>query len=257
MQEFQRLKEHFLFSGMTCGEIERISRCFHFIARRYRRNEYILMEGDAVRQIGIIVSGEILMEKEDVLGENCFLMKLQSGELFGDMFIGGQIHCSTVNYRALTECEIVWFQYRTLWEERERTGCPLSDSREQGVPGAGRYFCDCHLKFIENLTGLLAVKTRRLLAKVEILSTPFLRRRILTCLRILGERRGDFAPEQGAYTVELPFNKTGFAEFLCVNRSALMRELSCLKAEGVLHCEGNVYTVFREAEALQDGDSKS
>lgn len=248
MQEFQRLKEHFLFSGMSCEEIERISRCFHFIARRYRRNEYILMEGDAVRQIGIIVSGEILMEKEDILGESCFFIKLQSGDLFGDMFIGEQIYYSTVNYRALTECEIVWFQYRTLWEERERTGCPLSEGREPGGQGAGRYLCDCHLKFIENLTGLLAVKTRRLLAKVEILSTPFLRRRILTCLRILGERSGDIAPDKASYTVEVPFDKTGFAEFLCVNRSALMRELSRMKAEGVLHCEGKRYTVCLEPE---------
>lgn len=242
----QKLKEHVLFSGLTYEETERIWKCFHFITRRYRRNEYILMEGDAVRQIGIILSGEIEMEKEDVFGEGCFLIKLQQGELFGDMFIGQQLHYSTVNYRALTECEIVWFQYRTLWDGRGLTGCLFSDVREQGTQEIGRHICDCHLKFIENLTGLLAVKTRRMLAKVEILSTPLLRKRILTCLRLLGERKESVLSDKGTYTAELPFNKTGFAEFLCVNRSALMRELSQMKKEGILHCEGKQYTVYQE-----------
>ncbi len=242
MREFQRLKDHPLFCGLTREEMERIRKCFRFTSRRYRRNEYILMEGDEVRQIGIIMSGEILMEKEDIFGEGCFFIKLQAGELFGDMFIGAQIHCSTVNYRALTDCEVVWFQYRTLWEG-QFTDCLLSDDAGQSARLAGRHICGCHLRFMENLTGLLAVKTRRMLAKAEILSTASLRKRILTFLRILGERTGSIAPDRKSYTVELSLNKTELAEFLCVNRSALMRELSHMKEEGVLLCEGKRYTV--------------
>lgn len=245
MKEVQKWKDHALFSGLGYEEIERIWKCFRFTARHYRKNEYIMMEGDEVRLIGIIVSGDILLEKEDVFGEGCFFIKLQAGELFGDMFIGEQIHKSTVNYRALSECEVVLFQYRTLWEGRELTACLFSDGgKVQGGKEIGRHICDCHLRFIENLTGLLAVKTRRLLAKVEILSMPTLRKRILTCLRVLGERQGVREPETGAYTVMLPFNKTELAEFLCVNRSALMRELSKMKQEGILHCEGKRYRIY-------------
>ncbi|MBQ9768240.1 MAG: Crp/Fnr family transcriptional regulator [Lachnospiraceae bacterium] len=245
MKEVQKWKDHALFSGLSYEEIERIWKCFHFTARHYRKNEYIMMEGDEVRFIGIIVSGDMLLEKEDRFGEGCFFLKLQAGELFGDMFIGEQIHKSTINYRALSDCEVVLFQYRTLWEGRELTACMFSDGGTQKGQGIARHICDCHLRFIENLTGLLAVKTRRLLAKVEILSTPSLRKRILTCLRVLGERQGIREPETNAYTVALPFHKTELAEFLCVNRSALMRELSKMKSEGVLACEGNCYTVFQ------------
>lgn len=253
MKEVQKWKDHALFSGLSFEEIERIRKCFHFIDRHYRKNEYIMMEGDEVRLIGILVSGDILLEKEDVFGEGCFVMKLQPGELFGDMFIGEQIHKSTINYRTLSDCEVVLFQYRTLWEGRELTACLFSDGNSgQGGQGIARHICDCHLKFIENLTGLLAVKTRRLLAKVEILSTPSLRKRILTCLRVLGERQGVRDPETGGYSVELPFHKTELAEFLCVNRSALMRELSKMKQEGILNCEGNRYTVMRAERPLAE-----
>lgn len=244
MNEVQKWKEHALFSGLSCEEIGRIWKCFHFMERHYRKNEYLMMEGDEVRLVGIIVSGDILLEKEDVSGEGCFVLKLQAGELFGDMFIGEQIHKSTVNYRALSDCEVVVFQYRTFRQEREAAVCRLRDGggSTKGAEAFG-HICDCHLRFVENLTGLLAGKTRQLLARVEILSAPLLRKRILTCLRIMGERQGKKDPETGACVVELPFHKTELAEFLCVNRSALMRELSKMKQDGILRCEGNRYLI--------------
>ncbi len=252
MKKEKKIENHPLFSGLSAEEITRIMHCFRFYCRRYRKNEYILMEGDEVRQVGIILDGEILMEKEDMLGEGCFFMKLQQGELFGDMFIGEQVHCTTLNYRALSDCEVMLFQYRTLWPDAGFTGCRYHDGMEKEwrdtekavQPGVGRHICDCHLRFVENLTGLLALKTRRMLAKVEILSTGALRQRILTCLRLVGQSPQGKRSGSGGYTVELPFNKTELAEFLCVNRSALMRELSRMREEGILVCDGKVYTVL-------------
>ena len=252
MKKEKRIVGHPLFSGLSEEEAARIMKCFQFTERHYRKNEYILMEGDEVRQVGIILSGEILMEKEDMLGEGCFFMKLQSGELFGDMFIGETINRSTVNYRALSDCEVMLFQYRTLWQGMDLAECRYRDGLEAErknanalkKPLVGRHICDCHLKFIENLTGLLAIKTRRMLAKVEILSTGALRQRILTCLRLVGQHPHGRRNDLSGYTVELPFNKTELAEFLCVNRSALMRELTRMKEEGILTCEGKIYTVL-------------
>ena len=40
-------------------------------------------------------------------------------------------------------------------------------------------------------------------------------------------------------TIQIPFNRNAWAEFLCVDRSALSRELGRLKNEGILVCEGN------------------
>lgn len=249
MQDIQRFKDHALFSGLTCEETERIWKCFRFTVRRYRKNEYILMEGDEVRQIGIIVTGDILLEKEDMFGGGCFFIKLQAGELFGDMFIGEQIHRSTVNYRALSECEVVLFRYRTLWEGHELTSCLFSDGGAVRGREISRRVCDCHLRFVENLTGMLAVKTRRLLAKVEILSAPSLRKRILTFLRIMGERQRGAERGENGCTVELTFHKTELADFLCVNRSSLMRELANMQKDGILRCEGKRYTVLQAEKA--------
>jgi hypothetical protein len=45
--------------------------------------------------------------------------------------------------------------------------------------------------------------------------------------------------------VEIPFNKTELAEYLCVDRSALSRELSAMKAEGLLQYDKNSFELFQ------------
>lgn len=241
--------EHPLFRGLLEGQKKSLLEQLRFTVRNYRKNEYILMEGDEVHNIGIVLMGEIALEKEDMFGEGCFLLKLEKGEILGDMFIGDNVRKSSVNYRALTDCELWMFSYRNLWESVA--------ARPE------------NLIFLENLTGLLAIKARRMLAKVEILSAVSLRQRILTCLRLYGEEKSVHGGKEDdirsreslpalfeagktstEYSVVLPLNKTELAEFLCVNRSALMRELKKMKDENILSCEGGKYTIKRSLERL-------
>jgi len=224
MKGIEQLAAHPLFQGISPENIKKIKQMFSFKSKHFRKNEYILMEGDEVLSVGIILEGEILMEKEDRFGEGWFFTKFQSGSLFGDIFMSDSVQKSTVNYKALTDCEVVLFRYHAIWE--------------------GRSYEPCYLKFMENLMALLAMKTRHMLEKVEILSNSSLRQRILTCIRLNGRRRN---AEDGVYCAELPFNKSELAEYLCVNRSALMRELGRMKSEGLLACEGKVYKIWQTA----------
>lgn len=211
------IKQHPLFHAMTVKEIEILFHCFSFHERKFKRDEYIIMEGDSIQQVGIILSGEILMEKEDYYGNNFFFMELRKWELFAETFMGHSILKSTVNYRALCESHILFFQYRTLWLPCEK-------------------HCICHTAFTENLMNLLAIKTRTLLTKIELLSIKSLRNRILSFLYLFSEngKKKEFL---------VPFNQTEMAEFLCVNRSAFARELGRLKAEGILTFKRSHFTM--------------
>lgn len=223
MELTQTMREHPLFCGLNEEEIRKILTCFRFTVRHFRKDEYILMEGDEVTEVGWILEGAILMEKEDYRGQGYTYVKLERGELFGETFLGLQIQHSTVNYKALTDGSVLFFRNRSYWVTCEK-------------------ICPCHLKFEENLTSLLAEKTRRLLAKLEVLSQNGLRERILVYLRQLLEKN------QGKQPLEVPFHKTGLAEYLCVNRSAMVRELSRMQQEGILECKGNLYWLSEFAE---------
>lgn len=65
--------------------------------------------------------------------------------------------------------------------------------------------------------------------KVEIISKTHMRDRILTYFQLLHE-------EQGCQNehIFIPYNRTELSKYLCVNRSAMVRELGKLKVEGIL-----------------------
>ena len=103
----------------------------------------------------------------------------------------------------------------------------------------------------ENLAYLLSQKTRSLLAKIEILSKNSLRERILTFFALVSKHILLYGIEAqvvedealGLTQVVIPYNHTELAEYLCVNRSALVRELHRMEDEGILTCEGKTYTI--------------
>lgn len=75
-----------------------------------------------------------------------------------------------------------------------------------------------------------------------------LRDKILTYLALL-ER------QQGSPTVHSPLNRVEMADYLCVNRSAMTRELAAMKQEGLIdfnknefYLNGNAVSPFTQAK---------
>lgn len=232
-----KLVNYPLFRNITEQEIRQLMSCINFTEKSYKKSEYLLMEGEKVNRIGIIVRGNVIMEKEDLNGNSYCFRTLQEDEIFGDPFLGREpIECS-VNYRALTDCDIIYFGYKELF-----TLCSKH--------------CKCHKIMAENLAFLLSQKTRSLLAKIEILSKKSMRDRLMTFFALVSRDAAMYGmnaeivsnPENGEYKLLIPYNHTELAEYLCVNRSAMIRELHRMQEEGILHCAGKAYTVYFDGE---------
>lgn len=89
-----------------------------------------------------------------------------------------------------------------------------------------------------NLTSRMADQNVFSNLKLRILSQKSLRDRIFVYL-------GSIQPdEQGVRHV--PFSQTALAEFLCVNRSALSRELGRMQDENLLLIRGSEYTLLSQ-----------
>ncbi len=86
----------------------------------------------------------------------------------------------------------------------------------------------------KNIVGILADNNTRLLEKTEVLCKKSLRAKILTYLE-------QEAVKQGTRAVQLPFNRTDLANYLDADRSALARELSRMRDEGLLAFEKNIF----------------
>ena len=88
---------------------------------------------------------------------------------------------------------------------------------------------------------VIAEKNIVLMDKVDILSKKTLREKIATYL--LQE-----ASKQQSLYFDIHLGRVQLAEYLCVDRSALTRELNTMKAEGYIDFDKNTFRVLKNLE---------
>ena len=54
----------------------------------------------------------------------------------------------------------------------------------------------------------------------------------------------DRIEEKGSYKFSIPFSRSQLADYLCVDRSALSRELSKMQAEGIISFNKNEFEII-------------
>ena len=84
---------------------------------------------------------------------------------------------------------------------------------------------------------IIANKNRDLMRKVEVISKKNLREKILAYLSIQSQLH------QTRY-FEIPLGRVELAEYLCADRSALTRELSNMKADGLIDYDKNMFRIL-------------
>ena len=97
--------------------------------------------------------------------------------------------------------------------------------------------CPHHTRLLENLFLLSAEKNRQLSVYTDILSKRSLRQKLLAYFDTLRK-------EAGSNTFTLPMSLSSLAEYLCVDRSAMMREIKSLREEGFLASDKRTFTLL-------------
>ena len=101
-----------------------------------------------------------------------------------------------------------------------------------------------HNLLIRNMVHLLAEKNVYLNRKMEILSQKSIREKVLAYLNEQAKRQNTMNPI-------LPFTREELADFLCVNRSALSKELGRMQAEHLIHFQRNQFSLYPEQQGKQ------
>ena len=189
--------------------------CLHAHQKQYKKGEYIVFAGTPVQYVCVILSGRIFMEQIDRRGNKYLYTEILRQSLFGEPYLYPDAQNSRVNYKAMTDCSILFMEYNRLLH-------PCFKG------------CACHRQLIENFIDLIILKNRMLMQKIEIVSRKSLRERIRSYLLFLME-------QQRSTTVVCPLNRTELAEFLCVNRSAMTRELRRMQEDGLIDLQKQVF----------------
>lgn len=216
------LKTMKLFYGIQESEMTAMLGCIGAYLKEYKKNQYIITLEENVEAVGILLSGKVDMIKEDLWGNKTLLVSMQKGELFGESFSCGIVKNATVSFVADTASMILFLPFSRIL----RT-CNMS--------------CKFHHRLIENMVTVIAEKNIVLMDKVDILSKKTLREKIAAYL--LQE-----ASKQQSLYFDIPLGRVQLAEYLCVDRSALTRELNTMKAEGYIDFDKNTFRVLKNLE---------
>ena len=85
-QYINLLKNTYMFNGINESEIEGMLKCLNARTMLYKKNEYILRNGETVNSIGMVLEGLALVEKEDIWGNRTIISEISPGSLYAESY---------------------------------------------------------------------------------------------------------------------------------------------------------------------------
>jgi CRP-like cAMP-binding protein len=208
-----------LFEGIRSEEIVQLLSCLGVHNRTFMKGETVINEGDLVESIGVILTGFIQIVRNDANGSRMILASFGAGSIFAESFVCAGIVRSPVCVSATEASDILFIPFKKMIRS-----CASS--------------CNFHNQLIENMMKLIARKNLLLNAKIEIAGKRTIREKVAAYLE--QERQKNRSSE-----FDIPFSRNELADFLCVDRSALSREMGKMKGEGILLFKRNRFSLLK------------
>lgn len=208
-----------LFAGMDKNEIEPLCRRVGAYERDYRAGQAVWLTGDRVTAAGLILSGGIRAESILPDGSRDLAAQQSAGGLLGDVLMT-EGRASPVDVFATEDNTRLLF-------------LPFDALMAGG---------DTALDLLRrNLMQEIAEKYWLLRRRVVCLRAPTLRGKLTAYLAAC-------AADAGCNTFLVPLDRQGMADYLAANRSALCRELSAMRREGLIDYYGRSFRLLTHAQ---------
>mgnify|MGYP004617543663 FL=1 len=185
--------------------------------KKFAKGETVTNYIEKRNQICIVLSGEVDLVRYDLNGTKTIIGHFIADDVFGEAFYPANIN-NELFAVAKKNTEVLFFTYDTLL-----TKCKKN--------------CDFHRILISNLSELFLEQIVSLNLRIELLTKRNIRGKILSYFEILSKKGL-------RKTFSIPFSYTDLADFLSVDRSAMMRELKLLIDEGFIRKNGNKVTLL-------------
>lgn len=200
------MNKYTVTEGLSDEELARLSDCLHPEERCFRRGEVIMKLSESAGYSCIMRSGTAYLKSIGEQGEENIL----------DVYLEGNIFGSLIS----TESD------ENLYYVLAKTDCVVSFFATSGITGLCKKLCPCHRRFAQNVL-LSAVCRSRI--HLDILSGRTIRKKLVSVFEY-------FAQEDENGLLYLPVPLSDLAEYICVDRSAMMRELAKMKRENIISC---------------------
>jgi len=207
-----------LFKDLNEEEIRKAAEFFHAANRKYARGESLKHPGEKLGFFGFVLSGNVEVFMDDIDGNHLVMAYAEEGDTFGESlcYLGMP---NPVGIVAVSDCEILQMDCGSF-EKTAKVG-----SAEQ--------------KYLSRFITMLASRTLVMNRRIQTLSRLTIREKLLTF----------FAQQErvaAGKNFEIPMDREHLAAYLGVNRSALSRELSRMKEEGLIDYYKNSFRILEK-----------
>ena len=193
------------------------SRCFKVSKKTFTRGSTVTTYIEKRNQMCILLNGSADLIRYDFNGNKTIIGNFTSGDIFGEAFYPAKTN-NELFVLAKEDSEVLFFIYDNIVHK-----CKSN--------------CSIHKEFSRNLQMLIINNVVQLNTKIELLSKRNIRDNLLSYFDILSSKKL-------SKSFTLPFSLTDLADYLSVDRSAMMRELSRLKDEGFIEKNGRKITLL-------------
>ena len=181
--------------------------CHKVQKKTFSKNEVITSYIEKRNQLCILISGNADLVRYDLNGNRTIVEHFSQYDAFGEVF-----YSVTTNNELLVEArkksEVLFYIYDDI-KRKCRTNCKF------------------HQMLSENLPELILSKVTDLNMRIELLTKRSIRDKLLGYFNLISSKNL-------AKSFSLPFSLTDLADYLSVDRSAMMREMKLLKEDGFI-----------------------
>ena len=216
--DYHFLSKTILFRGTSPEEVRTMLDCLSAENKQFQRGSVIYHAGDVIHSIGLVLSGSVSIENDDVWGNKSILDKVGPGHVFAETYACVPGEPLMISVVAAEPAEILF----------------LDMSRVLHICSNA---CDFHSKLIRNLLAISSQKNLNLSRRIFHTSSKSIRGRLLSYLSFQ-------ATQRGSRDFEIPFNRQQLADYLSVDRSAMSNELSKMQRDGLLRLERNHFSLI-------------
>lgn len=202
-----------LFRGLEEHEITSLLSCLNTVTRSYKKGEIILSEGMITENIGVVLSGMVLISYGDIWGYTSILGNAAPGCVFAEVYacIPGQPLLITVS--AAEPATVLFMNVG-----RVLTSCSNT--------------CPFHARLARNLLTVCADKSLQLSRRMKHTTSKSIRGRLMSYF-------SECAKQFGSSSFIIPYNRQQLADYLGVDRSTMCNELSKMQRDGIIEYEKN------------------
>ena len=199
-----------LFQGLSEEKVQEQLLALRGQKTNVPKGSVLLREGERTERCGILLSGRLQGERVDEDGVLSVISTLSPGMMFGDILIFSD-RPAPITLTAVTDSRVLWLG-------------PVDLARVDP-------------QLLKNLLSIIGNEYWALHQKIRYCSIVSLRKRIYTYLSDREKKAGE--------PFLLPFDRNGMAAYLNADRSALSRELSRMKQEGILDYHKNRFRLLK------------